>query len=299
MDVQTLLGQLQQALTEKAKPVTCEVATQTFESFQDPDHSMLESLVDLWYGEVKVAHKERFHWYLYPETPANPGKKRRLSPVKTPKPLTLEQPPSNPSVKTFETNDALINFEDNISEQFDENDRSPDVEDEVICDTFDAYCPKCKETAEGYTNVREVFGTLVKDGKETAQSWCIKCRSGYAKRSGRKSPLDKVFDPTSTIINRKGAIFCATTHGSHGMEFHDTIRKASETWSQAEERHRAKSHPIVQKRAKMLGILAKQNQTSMHKVMEQYAGKTTLELFCLIKNESPELLKPLGLPEQE
>ena len=112
---------------------------------------------------------------------------------------------------------------------------------------------------------------------------------------GKKELLDnRVFDEDTSVINRKGSIFCISSHGSNGMEFHDTIRKSSESWRQAEDRHRMKSHPIVQKRAKLLSILSAQEKQPMHVIMKKYEGVTTVELFCRIKQESPALLKPLA-----
>ena len=333
MDVAALLGQLQKALQ---KPETCEIECQTDLSYSDVDKSIWDLQIDsmqLCLEELRDSKKRKLSNAGRPKGSKN--KRPHFGPeptddfenfetenqvTTTPKPLTLEQPPSKPSVKSFETADA-VPYTDNISEGFDENekaDEDPDTEDETVI--YGAFCPKCEKQANGYTEVSQEFGFKQLRGKTCVQSWCIKCRQGYAKRTGTNetpgsnrsflptacTDANRVFDEDVNIINRRGGIFCVS-HVSksengptnNGMKFHDTIRKASETWKEAEERHRAKSHPIVQKRGKLMSILAKQENCSMSAIMRKYEGKTTMELFCKIKQESPGLLKPLGQPSPE
>lgn len=314
MDVAAILAQLQEALK---KPETCESECQTEISYVDFEKFTWDRSIDilqLCLEDLRNSNRKR------KRTTEHNQKQVTLEPVKTPEPLTLQQPPSEPSVKSFETADA-IPYTDNISEGFDENENAdeedPDTEDETVI--YGAYCPKCEKKASGYTEVRQEFGFKDMRGKKCVQSWCIKCRTGYVKRTGsNESPgsnrtflptactdENRVFDEDVNIINRRGAIFCVShppnVNGAAngGMKFHDTIRKASESWKEAEDRHRAKCHPIVQKRGKLMSILAKQEQCSMSAIMQKYEGKTTMELFCKIKQESPGLLKPLGQPSPE
>lgn len=312
MDVPSLLAQLQKALT---KPETCETECQTKETFPDPEKSMWDLSIDtlqLTLDELRDK-KNRNPTICKPR-----GKHISIhdnEPAKTPTPLTLQQPPSEPSVKTFETSDAVLQH-DNISDCFDENDNvdeeDPEQKEEVI---FGAYCPKCTKKAHGYTEVLEKFGFKLRSGKKCVQSWCTKCRNGMEESpSSNRTFLptacpeeNRVFDVDTNIINRRGGIFCVSHTRNknnigptnNGMKFHDTIRKASESWKEAEERHRSKSHPIVQKRGKLMSILSKQENLSMPEIMKKYEGRTTMELFCKIKQESPALLKPLGtqIPE--
>lgn len=309
MDVTSLLAQLQKALT---KPETCEKECQTKETFPDPEKSMWDLSIDtvqLTLEELRD-NKNRNHTVGKPKGSKNKRTSLHdVEPATTPMPLTLQQPPSEPSVKTFETSDAVLQH-DNISDCFDENDNAdeedPEEKEEVI---YGAYCPKCTKKAHGYTEVLEKFGFKLRNGKKCVQSWCTKCRNGMEESppSNRTflptacSEENRVFDEDTNIINRRGGIFCVS-HVSksengptnNGMKFHDTIRKASESWKEAEERHRARSHPIVQKRGKLMSILSKQEKLSMQEIMKKYEGRTTMELFCKIKQESPALLKPLG-----
>lgn len=316
MDVSGLLQQLQKALE---KPTTNTVATQTKESYDDIDvdkttfdaiiEVVQEKLDDL--KDVARKRKER------PDFQEPLGKQPRLQPVHTPKPLTLQLPPSVQSGDSFHTEDAVYIYDNQIDD--DNESRSKGLSPEVESFTpFNAVCPKCQTMADGYMNVRELFGVKEIKGKQRPQSWCKKCRRKnkvddvtsppssetlLPYYSGKESET-MVFDDSTQLINRRGSIFCisqkepANENGSkrQGFHFHDTIKKTSESWEQAEERHREKSHPIIQKRSKLLSILSRQEGKPMAVTNQKYEGKTTMELFCKIKQESPMLLKPLCLP---
>lgn len=274
MDVSTLLQQLQTALV---KPQTVSVQTQTNISYDDFDETIWDMHIDLfqkYFDDIRDAKRRKI-------TTTVPA---------TPEPLTLQQPPSRTSTQCTDEAFAekVANIADNLSEPFDENDKMDPEEDEIVLDQY--CCPQCSRTASG-KDVKEVFGLKRnRHDQLVPQSWCTKCRTGYTKADGLK-----VFNEESSIINRKGAIICVTNNGTKGLDYHDTIRKAGESWKEAEERHRAKSHPIVQKRAKLMSILSKQEEIPMKQVMKKYEGKTTVELFCKIKQESPGLLTPLGI----
>ena len=309
MEVANLLTQLQKALT---KPETCSVQTQTNDSYENYDQStwdifldamtaQLESTRDSTRKKRKIesgkAAKQALHTcpkcnlvsaYFESQLKEKFGIKsngkhqswckgcRDVLPivaapmrtvaqkepsVQTPEPLSLQLPPST-SVDSCITDKQ---FADNISDAFDENDHMDPEE------------PYPEEHLED-------------PGDEI-----VYVPSPATTRMGKKELHDcRVFNEDTSIINRKGSIFCISSHGSNGMEFHDTIRKSSESWRQAEERHRMKSHPIVKKRAKLLSILSTQEKQPMHAIMKKYEGVTTVELFCRIKQESPALLKPLA-----
>lgn len=300
VDVAGLLQQLGQALQ---KAPTAEVGCQTIESY---GNSLL-SCYDFTVNEITVYLKERKRdrCDFQSPAPANLGKKPRRTPQETPplKKLTLEHPPSNPSVCTINTEDMNIDFVDNISEPFDENDREPDEEPaqqiEQEENHHDAKCPKCGVIAEGYTTVLQTFGWKFNHKNEKVpQSWCKKCRCDKPPVPRTEADkADRCFDEDTQVINRCGSIFVISSHGSNGMVFHDTIKKSNESWREAEERHQTKAHPIVQKRMKLLQILAKQEHKSLESTIKYYCNLTSLELFCRIKNETPSLLKPLGLLE--
>jgi len=274
MDVSTLLQQLQTALV---KPQTVSVQTQTNVSYEEFDKSVWDIHIDLlqkYFDDIRDV------------------KRQKISHVpRTPEPLTLQQPPSRTSTLcTDDFAEKVATIADNLSEPFDENDKmDPEEEDDNV--VMGKYCcPQCSRTASG-KDVKEVFGLKRnRHDQLVPQSWCTKCRTGYT-----KADTLKVFNEESSIINRKGAIICVTNNGTKGLEYHDTIRKAGESWKDAEERHRAKSHPIVQKRAKLMSFLSKQEEIPMKEIMKKYEGKTTVELFCKIKQESPGLLTPLGI----
>lgn len=274
MDVSTLLQQLQTALV---KPQTVSVQTQTNVSYEEFDKSVWDIHIDLfqkYFDDIRDV------------------KRQKISHVpRTPEPLTLQHPPSRTSTLcTDDFAEKVATIADNLSEPFDENDKMDPEEDEEDVVIGQYCCPQCSITAIG-KQVKEVFGMKRnRTGQLIPQSWCSRCRTGYSKGDGLK-----VFNEESSIINRKGAIICVTNNGAKGLDYHDTIRKAGESWKEAEARHRAKSHPIVQKRAKLMAILSKQEETPMKEVMKKYEGKTTVELFCKIKQESPGLLTPLGI----
>jgi len=296
VDVAGLLQQLGQALQ---KQPTAEVGCQTIESY---GNSLL-SCYDFTVNEITVFLKERKRERcdFQSPAPANLGKKPRLTPQETPplKKLTLEHPPSNPSVCTINTEDMKIDFIDNISEPFDENDREPDEEPEHKENHHYAECPKCGVIAEGYTTVLQTFGWKFNHKNEkVSQSWCKKCRHEKPPvGSTEADKADRCFDEDTQVIKRCGNIYVISSYGANGMVFHDTIKKANESWRDAEERHQGKAHPIVQKRMKLLQILATQEQKSLESTIKYYSKMTSLELFCRIKNDTPSLLKPLGLLE--
>jgi hypothetical protein len=253
MEVASLLAQLQKALTKPEKE-TCSVQTQTRESYMDESDlgkTTWDIYLDSFQAELEntrdAKRQKTDRKQAYPQMRTVPIKE----PVRTPEPLTLQLPPSNPSVATFTTDQA--HFSDNISDTFDENDLMDPEEEEVV------YQPPTRSNL-----------------------------------SSKEKEIAKVFDEDSSIISRKGGIFCISSYGSNGMTFHDTIRKPSETWKEAEERHRLKSHPIIKKRAKLMSILSEQEKKPMSEIMKKYSGVTTMELFCRIKQESPALLKPLA-----
>jgi len=305
VDVAGLLTQLSQALQ---KAPTAEVGCQTIESF---GNSVL-SCYDFTVNEI-ICHlrdRKRRGDFQSP-APANLGKKQRRSPQQTPTPekkLTLMHPPSG-SICTINTED-IPTFTDNISEPFDENDRSPDKDYPTPPrgipspprkdDHEDCTCPKCGVLAEGYTTIKQVFGyKFDRKNRQVPQSWCKSCR-----HSNQTAPTlteaqhsDRCFDEDTSVINRRGSIFVISSFGQNGMQFHDTIKKANESWREAEERHKAKAHPIVQKRLKLMQIIATQEKKSLDSTIKKYCALTSLELFCRIKNDSPALLKPLGLLE--
>ena len=304
VDVAGLLTQLSQALQ---KVPTAEVGCQTTESF---GNSVL-SCYDFTVNEIIFHLKDRKRRgdFQSPD-PAIHGKKIRLTPQQTPTPekkLSLMHPPSG-SISTIHTEDYPL-FTDNISEPFDENDRSPDKEYPTPPrgipsppkknDHYDCTCPKCGVIAEGYTTIMDVFGWKYdRRNRQVPQSWCKSCRHLSSKPAlSEVEHSDRCFDEDTSVINRRGSIFVISSHGQNGMQFHDTIKKANETWKEAEERHKAKLHPIVEKRLKFMQIIATQEKKSMDSTLKKYGSLTCLELFCRIKNESPALLKPLGLRE--
>ena len=250
MDVASLLTQLQKALT---KPETCSVQTQTRESYLIDGTDICKSTWDIYLDNIQATLEETRdskrrridRKQAHPQMRTAPQKEV----VRTPEPLTLQLPPSNPSVETFTTDQA--HFSDNISDTFDENDVMDPEDEEVV------YQPPTRLSA-------------------------------------KEKQISKVFDEDTSLINRKGSIFCISSFGSNGMTFHDTIRKSSESWKQAEERHRQTCHPIIKKRAKLMSILSEQEKQPMREIMKKYSGVTTMELFCKIKQESPALLTPLG-----
>lgn len=125
----------------------------------------------------------------------------------------------------------------------------------------------------------------------------------YLSPSFEEETENKMFEADTKVINRKGNMYLVEfgkqgCRNGQGMFFHDTIKKEKETWQDAEDRHREAYHPIIQKRAKLLGLLAKQNGTTMNDTMVKYASTTTIELFCKVKQESPELIKQFASPAQ-
>jgi len=312
MEVNALLQQLQKALE---KPTTNTVATQTIESYDDidVDKTTFDAIIEVVQAkldELKDGARKR---KARPDFQEPLGKQPRIQPVNTPQPLTLQLPPSVQSGDSFHTEDAVFNFDE--CQPDNENRLSPEVDSFT---PFNAVCPKCQIMTEGYMNVREVFGVKDVKGKQRPQSWCKKCRSKHRVDDVTSPPSSEtllpyysgkesetmVFDDSTQLINRRGSIFCISQkeptaeNGSkrQGFHFHDTIKKLSESWEQAELRHRENSHPIIKKRSKLLSILSRQEGKPMAVTMQKYEGKTTMELFCKIKQESPMLLKPLCLP---
>lgn len=295
-DVAGLLSQLSKALQ---KQPTAEVGCQTIESY---GNSLL-SCYDFTVNEITayLAQRKRDRGDFQSPAPTNVGKKPRTTPPKTPpqEKLTLMHPPSNPSVCTMNTEDMNFDFQDNVSEPFDENDKSPEYEEDQNETHYSATCPKCGIVAEGYTTVLQVFGWKYNHkNQKTHQSWCADCRHGTTAKQTEAEAADRCFDTDTTIINRRGSFFIVSHPQGGGMNFYDTIKKSNESWKDAEQRHQNKAHPIVQKRTKLEQILSKQEKQSMETIMRKYKDMTTLELFCRIKNETPALLTPLGLLER-
>lgn len=175
-------------------------------------------------------------------------------------------------------------------------------------------CSKCHCRATG-DKIIDVFGVKVKGqyGNKKWQAWCIKCRSGYNKRGdapkGLPTPpcsppglppgvIDD--DDKSVIIGRRGGIYTGTNQYTYddvsqktkpaGFKFFYTVRKPSETWSNAEERLVREDAPIVKKRSKCIRMLATQDGISVDQAIVRYNANTTTELFYLVKKTSPELI---------
>lgn len=107
---------------------------------------------------------------------------------------------------------------------------------------------------------------------------------------------DKLFDDSSHILHRKECIYVASRQEgrNHGFTFHDTLKKRTETWNDAESRHQACNHPLLDKREKLVKLIADQERRDVKEIRKQLEPMTTVELFYLIKKDSPLLLKSLS-----
>jgi hypothetical protein len=181
-------------------------------------------------------------------------------------------------------------------------------------------CPKCKTVCAYFESEIEGKFGLKSDGKH--QSWCKGCRHGCLPLVTPTTPLsnaffdegqdmeeygaeddfadlmedDKLYDESTEILHRKDCIYVASRQSgrNHGFLFHDTLKRKTETWDDAEWRHKAENHPLMDKREKLLKIIADQESTHVNIIRKELEGMTTVELFYQIKKDSPVLLKSLS-----
>ncbi len=177
-------------------------------------------------------------------------------------------------------------------------------------------CPKC-QTVSAYfeSEIQEKFGVKT-NGKH--QSWCRQCRGclpivrtppsnaffddGQDMEDGAEDDFadleddDKLYDESTEILHRKDCIYVASRQSgrNHGFLFHDTLKRKTETWDDAEWRHKENNHPLMDKREKLLKIIADQERTHVNIIRKQLEHMTTVELFYQIKKDSPLLLKSLS-----
>lgn len=185
-------------------------------------------------------------------------------------------------------------------------------------------CPQCGISASDPEIGAEIFG-LKSCG--TWQSWCKTCRNkSWSDRRKQDSPAtedytdedfkvynelgecltDSIFPDypqdenalykeDSQIVTRMDSIYVCTPKTEDGKRkgliFHDTLKKKTETWETAEERHR--NHPLIGKREKLLQILARQHHLSPGAAQNRFGHEPTVKLFYEIKKDSPKLLMSL------
>jgi hypothetical protein len=182
-------------------------------------------------------------------------------------------------------------------------------------------CPKCQTVCAYFeSEIQEKFGVKT-NGKH--QSWCRGCRHGCLPLVTPTTPPstaffdegqdmedgaeddfadlmekcdDKLYDESTEILHRKDCIYVASRNGgrNHGFLFHDTLKRKTETWDDAEYRHLKENHPLMDKREKLLKIIADQEKTHVNIIRKELEHMTTVELFYQIKKDSPLLLKSLS-----
>ena len=161
-----------------------------------------------------------------------------------------------------------------------------------------AKCPKCDFQCEIHQQDLYFGVTMSATGQKKRQSWCKKCRvkSWNDNRGEDEKEISPPGTPDSTIMSRKDNVYLIENPSGEGhkhppsLKIKLKVKGSSETWEEAEKRHKEKSHPIIKKRMKCLKLLAKQEGTSIADQMKKNSGVTTTELFIRVKKNSPMII---------